>query len=292
MLRMRAWAVCLGLGPALLVLAGVTLYPLYRVVQMSLTNYELTKPGKTMFVGAAQYITLLHDDRYLWALVRSLYFAGVTVVGTVVLGYLAACLLNSVRPRIAEWVQAIIILPMLISPLVAGAVFRYMYDYEYGLINYVIQRITDSKVAFLGDPVWALHAVIITEIWQWLPFAVVVIFAGMQRIPKELLEAASLDGANWWRYVKAIQLPLLKDVLMVVVLIRGIDAFREFDKIYILTSGGPGTASETLSMYLYRQAFGYFDLGYGSAMAISMILIISLLAQVFVRAASRLLREA
>lgn len=288
MLRMRPYVAYLSLLPALSVLAVVALYPTARVVLLSLSHYELTKPGDSAFVGLANYAALVADDRYLSALLRTLYFTALSVLGTVVVGYLVALLLNTQSLRGAEWFRTLLLIPMLVSSLVAGAAFRYLFDHEYGLINYVLQRILGSKVPFLGDPDWALHAVILVEVWQWWPFATVVFYAGLQRLPADVLEAARLDGANWWYMLRYMQLPLLRDVISVVLLIRMMDALREFDKVYILTAGGPGTASETLSLYLWREAFQYFDLGYSSAMALSLIVVTTLLANAFLKVSKSL----
>lgn len=287
-LRIRPYVAYLSLAPALLALALLTLYPAVRVVVLSLSHYELTKPADSALVGLANYASLVADERYRWALLRSLYLTVLSVCGSVVLGYLVAWLLTTEGLRGAELFRTLLLIPMLVSSLVAGAVFRYLFDHEYGLINYVLSRVIGQKIPFLGDPDWAIHAIVLVDLWQWWPFAAVVIYAGMQRLPRDVMEAAKLDGAGWWSLLRNMQLPLLRDVLGVVILIRMMDSLREFDKIYILTAGGPGTASETLSVYLWREAFQYFDLGYSSAMALSMIILTSLLANAFLRASKSL----
>lgn len=283
MLRLRWGFFYAAILPAVLVFLALVIYPLAQVVYYSFTNYQLTKPDLTEFVLFKQYGKLFGESRFLMALVRSLYFSVVSVSFTLVLGYTIAALLKRDDLKGISFFRIIILIPMLITPLVAGAAFRYMYDFEYGIINDLLMRIGLGKIPFLSDPFWALHASIFVDIWQWTPFAVIILLAGMEAMPKQPLEAASLDGAGFWRMLFQMHLPMLRPVIGVVVLMRFIDSFREFDKVYIITAGGPGTSSETLSIYIWRQAFQYFNTGYAAAAGVIMLLIINIICVYYVK---------
>lgn len=272
-----------AIAPAFLILLALVIYPTYKVLTYSLMEYKLTKPNASSFVWFHQYAEAFADERFRWALGRSLYFALLSVLLTLVIGYAIAELLRRDDLKGMCFFRSVILVPMLITPLVVGAVFRYMYDYDYGVVNDIIRRIGLQKIPFLGDPFWALHAAVLADVWQWTPFAAIVLLAGLEAMPREPLEAAALDGAGFWQTLWSIKMPLLRPVIGVTVLLRFMDAFREFDKLYILTAGGPGTSSETLSIYVWRQAFQYFNTGYGAAMGVVMLFVINILSTFYVK---------
>jgi len=280
----------LAILPAALIFLAFLVYPLMQVLYLSTTNFRLTRPADANFVGAEQFIRVFTDIRFLEALFRTLYFAALSVVLSVVIGFFVAYLLQRDDMKGSGVFRAIILLPMLVTPLVAGSVFRYMLDFENGIINYMITQLGFNRVAFLSSTEWAIHSAVFVDVWQWFPFAAIVFIAGLQGIPKETLEAASLDGAGFWRTLLFIKLPQIRSVTAVIVLIRFMDAFREFDKVYIMTMGGPGSSSETLSIYVWRQAFQYYNTGFSAASGIVMIFVVSILSTLFVKS-SKVLRE-
>jgi multiple sugar transport system permease protein len=269
--------------PAFLIFLALVIYPTVKVISYSLTDFQLIKPDLSQFVWFKQYAAALTDNRFLMAVGRSLYFAVISVIFTLVLGYLIAAVMKRTDLKGISFFRVVILIPMLVTPLVAGAAFRYLYDYDYGMINDLLSRIGIGKIPFMSDPFWAIHAAIIADIWQWTPFAVIVLLAGMESMPKEPLEAAGMDGAGYWRTLFQIHLPLLRPVIGIVVLMRFMDAFREFDKLYILSAGGPGTSSETLSIYVWKQAFQYFNTGYAAAAGVIMLLIVNFVSVYYVR---------
>ena len=283
MIRISRRFFYLSIMPALLIFLSLVIYPTLKVLSLSFTNFKLTKTTASQFVWFEQYSTMLTEPRFLWALSRSLYFALASVLLCLIIGLAVAILLQRSDLRGMGFFRAVVLVPMLITPLVAGSVFRFMYDYDYGVINYLIGKIGLNKIPFLGDPFWALHAAIMADVWQWTPFAAIVLLAGLESLPADPLEAASLDGAGWWRTLFSIKIPLLRPIIGVVVLMRFMDAFREFDKLYILTSGGSGTSSETLSIYVWRQAFQYFNTGYGAATGVAMLVVVSVVSTLYVR---------
>ena len=269
--------------PAAIIFLSLMVYPMCQVLYLSTTDYKLTGGDVKNFVGLNQYIKIFTDSRFLSAMGRTFYFAIVSVVLSVLIGFIIAYLIQVKGVRGAGFFRTVILVPMLLTPLVAGSVFRFMFDYDYGIINYIITCLGLGKVSFLSSPVWALNSAIIVDVWQWSPFAAIVFLAGLEGIPQEPLEAAAIDGAGWWTVLFKIKLPPLKSVTGIVVLIRFMDAFREFDKLYILTSGGPGTSSETASIYVWRQAFQYFDTAYGAAAGVVMLLVITLMCTLYSR---------
>ena len=292
MLRISRTFFLLAILPAGLIFLSLLIYPLAQVLHLSLTNFKLTSPAVHEFVWFDQYARILTDPRFISAVWRTFYFSVASVLLTLILGFAIAHLLQTERIRGMGFFRAVILVPMLVTPLVAGSVFRFMYDYDYGIINYFITQIGLNKIPFLSSHAWALNAAIIADVWQWTPFAAIVLLAGLEALPKEPLESAALDGAGWWRTLFSIKIPLLKPVIGVVVLIRFMDAFREFDKLYILTAGGPGTASETLSIYVWRQAFNYFNTSYGAAAGVAMLMVVSLLSMFYVRLTKTIEKEA
>ncbi len=292
MLKISRKYFILSILPAALIFLSLLVYPMIKVLYLSLTDYKMTSPANPNFVWFKQYIKILTEPRFLSAVWRTLYFSSVSVIITLVLGFAIAHLLSMNGLRGLGFFRAVVLVPMLITPLVAGSIFRFMYDYDYGIINYFITRLGMSKIPFLSSPSWALNSAIIADIWQWTPFAAIVLLAGLEALPKEPLEAAAIDGAGWWRTFFSIKIPLMRPIIGVVVLIRFMDAFREFDKIYILTSGGPGTASETMSVFVYRQAFQYFDTSYGAAAGVVMLFVVSILSMLYVRLTKTIEKEA
>lgn len=271
----------LSILPAGIIFLGLVIFPMLHVFYLSLTNFRLIRLGAYEIIWFDHFIRLT-EPRFISAILRTFYFSFASVILTLVLGFAIAHLL-SMALRGMKFFQAVILAPMLITPLVIGSVFRFMYDYDHGMINYLIARLGFDKIPFLGSAAWALDAALITDVWQWTPFAAIVLLAGLETLPKEPFEAAAIDGASWWRTLFSIKIPLLRPIIGVVVLVRFMDAFREFDKIFILTAGGPGTASETMSIYVWRQAFLHFNTSYAAAAGVVMLLIVSLLSMLFLR---------
>lgn len=271
------------LAPAMLVFLVMMIYPLSQVIYLSMTNYKLTSSVNLRFMGFTQYARLFSDERFVNALGRTFYFAFMSVTFSILLGFIIAYLLQAKHVKGSGFFRTIILVPMFMTPLVAGAVFRYLYDYDYGAINDLLSRIGLGKIQFLSSPAWALNSAIIVDVWQWIPFVAIVMCAALESIPKEHIEAAEIDGAGWWRKLFFMKFPFLKSAFSIVFLIRFMDAFREFDKIYILTSGGPGTSSETVSVYTWRQAFQYYNTGYAAAVGVIMLLTINLICTAYAR---------
>jgi multiple sugar transport system permease protein len=239
------------------------------------------------FVGLDLFKDVLTDPRFGWAIVRSLVFATTSTVGCFVFGFMLAYLMN--RPFRGQAVYYIIfILPMLTVPVVVAYTAEMML-YQSGPINDIITRLSgvQFKPSWLSDPHIALMTVSMLEIWNWTPFSFIIMLAGLTAIPKEPIEAAEILGASKWRIFWEVQLPLLRPVILLALVLRFLEAMAEFPKTWSLFQGGPGSATETLPVYIYMTTWQYFEISKGAAMSY----IVMLLMIVIVLFAIRLLRR-
>ena len=272
------------LGPTLLILFAMLAFPTAYVFSISLRDYKLTDPtAGNPFVGLENYKTLLSDPEFFSALWRSVLFTVGSVTLTFVVGMAIALLLNRRDIRGTGLTRTAILVPLILTPLVIGATYRFMLDRDNGIINEFLALVGLQRIPFLADPAWAMTSVILVDVWQWTPFAVLVLLAGLESLPVEPFEAARMDGASRWGEFWYITLPLLAPVIAVVLLIRTMDAFREFDKIFIMTGGGPGIATQTLPIFLYRSGFQDFDMGFSAATGVVMLIIVTVVSSFYVR---------
>ncbi len=267
----------LFLAPALLILAGVALYPLLYVFWLSLHRrlliFDISK-----FVGLENYGFLLRDERFWNALYNTSYFTGLSVFLELILGMAIAILLN--RTFKGKGVmRSIILIPWVIPTVVTAKMWEWMYNPDFGILNYLL----GANINWLGSPFWALNAAVFMDVWKTTPFVILLLMAGLQTIPTDLYHAARIDGASDWYIFKRITLPLLKPMILVVLIFRTLDAFRIFDAIYVLTGGGPANTTETLSIYTYKVLFQTLQFGYGSAVAVTVFLCVAIITVFYVR---------
>lgn len=277
------------LAPALLFVGSVIVYPLFRMFQMSFMSYKLTRPwdmGK--FVGAAHYARMLSDPNF-WGAVRVsvLYTFGVTALAFLI-GLLLAMLVNRQLRGIAAF-RSVLTLPWAIPSAIAAFTWLFMFQEAFGVINYLLRAVgvISRNVPWLLQPGSALAAVTVVGIWKVYPFNMVVVLAGLQAIPRELYEAAQVDGAGAWQRFWSVTWPGLRYVNTVAILLTAMHALREFEQIYILTEGGPARATETLGLQVYQEAFQFMDFGYASAVGVVVLALSLTLAAVFIRGMSR-----
>jgi multiple sugar transport system permease protein len=272
------------LGPTLLILVTMLAFPTVYVLIVSLRDFKLTDPtAGNPFVGLENYRTLLSDPTFFAALGKSILFTVASVALSFIFGMAIALLLNRRDVRGTGLTRTVILVPLILTPLVIGATYRFMLERDNGIINEILAAIGLERIPFLADTKWAMISVILVDVWQWTPFAVLVLLAGLESLPVEPFEAARMDGASRWAEFWYITLPLLAPVIAVVLLIRTMDAFREFDKIFIMTGGGPGTATETLPIFLYRSGFQDFNMGFSAATGVVMLVIVTLVSSLYVR---------
>lgn len=234
------------------------------------------------FVGLDLFREVLTDDRFLWAVVRSLVFATSSTIGCFITGFALAYLMY--KPFRGQAIYYILfILPMLTVPIVVAYTAEMML-YQSGPVNDLITRLTgfEFKPAWLTDPNVALPAVILLEIWNWTPFSFIIMLAGLAAIPKEPIEAAQILGASRWRIFWEVQLPLLRPVIFLALVLRFLEAMAEFPKTWALFQGGPGTATETLPVYIFLTTWQYFQISKGAAMSylVMMLMIIIVLGAI------------
>ena len=272
------------LGPTLLILVVMLAFPTGYVLLVSLRDFQLTNPtAGNPFVGLENYRTLLSDAAFFAALWKSVLFTVASVALTFGLGMGIALLLN--RPNLSGigLTRTVILVPLILTPLVIGAMYRFMLERDNGIINEILALVGLERIPFLASPTWAMISVILVDAWQWTPFAVLVLLAGLESLPVAPFEAAQMDGASRWGEFWYITMPLLAPVIAVVLLIRTMDAFREFDKIFIMTGGGPGTATQTLPIFLYRAGFQDFNMGFSAATGVVMLIIVTIVSAFYVR---------
>ena len=255
--------------PAVTVVIFAMLIPLGYGLVMSLFDYKIGSETSATFVFLKNYVRFLQDPLAIKSLGITLGFTGLALSLELLLGVGMAVLLKSIPERWARILGALYGMPLLVSPIIVGLIWRYLYDPTFGVVYYVLSWFgLDSVFGGLEKPGWALFSIAIADVWETTPFVLIVASAGLANIQKELYEAARIDGANAWHSLMRITLPLLKKVLLVVIIIRGTDAFRVFDIIYALTGGGPGNSTLSLSIYAFQKGFDQYEMGYAMTISI------------------------
>ena len=269
--------------PGCVFLLVVIVAPIISTFSMSLTNYNFTKPQAKTFVGFKNYIDIFKDP-FFW---ETAWHTLIYVISAVALEFSLGTLLALFFFRLNKEnsiMMSFFILPSVISPIVVGLIFRYMLNTEYGFFTYILNNLGLFKgVALLGNSATALPSVIVADIWQWTPFMTLMIISGLISLPTEPYEAAKVDGANGATIFFRITLPLLIPVVRVSLMLRIADVIKEFDKIFVMTDGGPGTATETLNYYSYRVNFRYFTMGKGSALVTIILVFILIISVIMIK---------
>jgi len=278
----------LFLAPALIFLILTNIYPLLYSLRLSFFNWNMTIPlSKPRYVGLENYLALPNDPILVTSLERTLVFVISAVAIEFILGLGLALLVTS-NAKAMGVIRTGFLAPMMMTPVVAGVLWRTIYHPQYGVTNWLFWLVGLPSQAWLGDPNQALPAVIAVEIWQQLPVATFILAAGIQSLPADLYKAAAVDGSSRWQAFRYITLPLLKPVIIVLLLLRIMDAFKIFDIVYMLTYGGPGHQTEVLSMYIYKTGLKFFQVGQAAAMSWVFLIFIFLISLYFIR---QLLRE-
>ncbi|MDH4264562.1 MAG: sugar ABC transporter permease [Deltaproteobacteria bacterium] len=271
----------LFVAPAVFVLAFTCLYPVIKGFELSFFDWSLGTPIESRkYIGWENFLWAVTDPTLYNSIKVTLIFTACSVAAELFLGLLIAFLLEKGLKGLALLRTAFII-PIMIAPVVVGLLWRYLFDANFGLINYVVSLLGLQPKVWLGTPGWALPAVIITDIWQWTPFMFILFLAGLQSLPKDPVEAAHVDGATTWQVIRHVKLPLLAPVIWVAVILRIIDAFRSLEVMYIMTFGGPGRETEVLSLHIYKTAFTAQRLGLAAVNAIFLLAFIFLLSMAF-----------
>lgn len=267
--------------PTIVILILLIIYPMFFIIDASLRHFLLTVPGERPFIGGLNYKETVLSTKFLASLKATGIFVGVSLIAELILGFGLAILLNRDFPG-KEFVRISIILPMALVPVGIGLIFRFMYHPNYGLINYILRSVGINKTIAVGEASTAMWAIIAVDVWHWTSFVFLLLSAGLMQIPSEIIEAAQVDGASRLRIFMHISLPLLSPIIMLTLVFRTMDLFKEFDEIFVLTAGGPGMVTETLSIHVYRYAFILFDIGKATAVAWIMLVIILAVSNIYV----------
>jgi len=276
------------LTPSLVLLLLILVGPFFYMVGASFTDLSFSIPGRDgNFVGFDNYRRLVRDDPVFWnSFLLTLRFVVWAVAVEFVLGFALALLLyHHVRRR--RFLLTGLLVPMMLAPVAVGLIWKLLLQGDFGMLTYYLRAIgvIDVRTALLSSPDLVLATIVAIDVWQWTPFVTLVMLAGLLSLPREPFEAAVMDGARPYQVFRDVTLPLLRPIVALVLLLRGIDAFKEFDKVFILTGGGPGSATELLSIYTYRVNFKNWDLGYGAVCAFMVYLVVLILCSVFYKAA-------
>jgi len=263
-------------APAMLVLAALSIYPLLYLVKVSMSDAR----GFTL----AHYARLFQDHLFTVAAGQTLLYAIAALTLEFVFGLALALLVDSLAHGRAL-VRVSLLAPMLLPPVVAAVIWRLIYNPEFGVLNGMLRQLGfhTQSLTWTSGRNSAMLSVILVDVWQWTPFMFLLLTAGLQGIPSEPLEAARVDGAGYWRTLRDVVLPLLKPTILLALLLRSMDLLRIFDQIFILTQGGPGSATETVSLYIYRTAFRFSKFGYAAAMSFVGLVITTVAARRLMR---------
>lgn len=253
--------------PAILFVAIMMIFPILYTVRNSLTNWTLGAGTGPTFIGLAHYDALLHDQRFIAAVLRTFYFTILAVAIEAVLGVGIALLLNR-RFRGKNILSAIFLLPMMATPVAIAMVWLLIYEPTIGAANAALGAFHLPKQLWIAGPGSAIPALALVDVWEWTPMIALIAMAGLAGLPSDPFEAARVDGASTWQTIRSITLPLLRPTITIAVLLRLIDALKTFDIIYTMTGGGPGYSSETINIFAYQQAFNYYDFGYASSVLV------------------------
>jgi multiple sugar transport system permease protein len=262
-------------APALLVVGAVIVFPWLFTVWMSAFDWKIGTQAH--FVGFENYIKLATNQRFLEAIGHTIYFTLLAVIVPLVLGTVAALIFHREFP-FRGTLRAVFTMPMMATPVAVALVWTMMFHPQQGVLNYLLSLVGLPPSLWVYSPTLVIPSLVLVEIWHWTPLVMLIVLGGLAALPTEPYESARLDGATEWQLFRYITLPLVAPFLVVAAVIRTIDAVKAFDTIYVISQGGPGTASETINLYLYLQAFAFYQVGNASAVVVVFFAIILALA--------------
>ncbi len=276
--------------PSVAVMLLVLFYPFASAVYYSFFDYYLGS-SETHFVGLANYVGLLSEQRFWDDLLTTLIIVVASVSLQLVVGFAMALALYALTSGV-KLISLLNFLPHVVTPVVAGIFLKWMFVGRWGLLDATLISMNVFPPDWLGDPVWAKISLILADTWKFMPFLMLVLYAGLQSLDTSLLEAGQIDGATAWQRLRFIILPTMKPLIVFVVAIRLMDAFRFFDLVYVLTNGGPGTATETITLYTYQLAFRMLEIGRASALGVITLAIVAGMIVTMIIVSQRRGREA
>jgi multiple sugar transport system permease protein len=253
------------IAPALVVVLGVIIFPWVYTIWMSLHEWKVGSPPT--FVGLANYMRLPSDTRFVESIGHTLVYSALSVVLPLIFGTFAAVVFHMKFPM-RGFLRGLFIMPMMATPVAIALVWTMMFHPQLGILNYLLSLVGIPPQLWVFHPATVIPSLVLVETWQWSPLVMLIVLGGLAAIPTEPYESAQIDGATRWQTFRYISLPLVMPFLFIAGMIRAIDALKSFDIIFAITQGGPGTASETINLYLYSTAFVYYDVGYASAIVV------------------------
>ena len=261
--------------PAVLIIAGVIVFPWLFTLYMSTQDWKIG--GGPEFVGLQNFAELFRDARFIESMGHTFYYTVLAVVLPILFGTAAALVFHREFP-FRGLLRTIFVMPMMATPVAVALVWTMMFHPQLGVLNYLLSLVGIGPQAWVYSPGTVIPTLIMVEVWHWTPLVMLIVLGGLAGLPREPYESALIDGANAWHMFRHITLPLVWPFIMVAIVIRTIDALKAFDTIFVITQGGPGTASETLNIFLYLQAFQFYKIGYASAVVVIFFVIIIMLS--------------
>ena len=274
-LARRRRSYLLFVAPALVVVGAVIIFPWAFTVWMSAFDWKIGSVAH--FVGFDNYTQLATNKRFLESILHTFYFTLLAVIFPLILGTIAALIFHREFP-LRGMLRSVFTMPMMATPVAVALVWTMMFHPQQGVLNYLLSLVGLPPSLWVYSPTWVIPSLVLVEIWHWTPLIMLIVLGGLAALPTDPYESARLDGASEWQLFRYITLPLLAPFLIVAAVIRTIDALKAFDTIYVISQGGPGTASETINLYLYLQAFAFYNVGNASAVVVVFFVIILALA--------------
>ena len=269
------------LMPAVILILILSIFPLVFSLALSFMSWDLSRlEGGVRFIGLQNFATLFSDTRFWNTAKNTVYFVGGAVALQYLLGLGLALLLNQ-EIHFRRFFRVIFLMPMMLTPAAVGYVGRMLFNESMGPINDMIKHLGLPVVPWLSNSTMAMPSLILLDTWEWVPFMTIVLLAGLQSLPLEVFENATVDGASDWQILRYITFPMLAPVSITVILIRALEAFKLFDIVVVMTGGGPGTATETVTMYAYMVGMKSGNLGYASAIAYSLLVLVIVFSMIF-----------
>jgi multiple sugar transport system permease protein len=265
----------LFIAPALVVVGAVIIFPWLFTLWMSAFDWKIGSTAR--FIGFGNYETLATNQRFAEAILHTFYFTALAVIFPLFLGTAAAMIFHREFP-LRGVLRGAFIMPMMATPVAVALVWTMMFHPQQGVLNYLLSLVGLPPSLWVYSPTLVIPSLVMVEIWHWTPLVMLIVLGGLAALPTEPYESARLDGATEWQLFRHITLPLVAPFIVVAAVIRTIDALKTFDTIYVITGGGPGTASETINLYLYLQAFAFYNIGTASAVVVVFFVIVLALA--------------
>lgn len=266
--------------PSFILIFTVMLFPVGYAIIYSFTDFRLGKSAK--FIGLENYISIFQDSEFLSALGFTLILTLVAVLSQFVIGMILALLLDNIH-HFKKPISIMIYIPYFITAAAMGVIFRWMFMSNWGIIDQICRMIGISTPGWLDSPFWSRVVIILGEVFQNTPFSVIILYAGLQSMPLDQIEAAKIDGADNWQLFTKIKLPNLRQLIIIIFMMRTMDAFRLFDRVNVTTGGGPGISTETLAIYNYTTTFTKLRVGRGCAIGVITLIILAVIINVIMK---------